>query len=94
MKRMLLALSLAFAGSAACYGDVKVLQGTVVSASPERGVLAVRDERAPHAVTEFRVAAAGAGAPGEVVRVAYRTEGDGPTVVRMMNITRTKNLAR
>jgi hypothetical protein len=85
--RVILGLAAAL-GLAGCYSDVKVVQGTVVTVAEDHATVTVRDERAPNATADYRLAARVTVAPGDVVRLAYRDRADGKAVVRLMNITR------
>ncbi|MBN1608235.1 MAG: hypothetical protein JW940_16505 [Polyangiaceae bacterium] len=77
-------------GCTACYGDLRVVQGTVVAVDDTTHTLAVRDERAPNAVLPFQLASPAAAEKGDVVRMAFRQQGESRSVVRLMNVTRSR----
>jgi hypothetical protein len=85
-----LALTLALGG---CYDDVKVVQGSVISTNPNAGTITVRDERPPNAELTYRNAGSKAALVGDVVRIAFREQGDGAVVVRLMNLRQRRALA-
>ncbi len=78
-----------------CGAAPQVVQGTVVSCSLESHTLVVRDERSPERKLTLSLAEADIGATpeaGDVVRVAY-VEKDGRAVaLRVMNLTKQKEL--
>lgn len=80
-----------------CGTPPHVVQGTVVSYSPETRVLVVRDEIPPRRELSLSVAQAAIGAAPEandVVRVAYREAEGGAVAVRVMNLTKQKKLQK
>jgi len=81
----------------ACGEAPRVIQGTVVSYSPESGALVVKDEIPPHVELSLSVAKAEIGAApdaGDIVRVAYREQGGAAVAVRVMNLTKQKELVK
>jgi hypothetical protein len=78
---------------AACYSDVKVVQGTVTEGNSSATTLTVRDERAPNASATYRLERPVTVATGDLVRLAYRESPDGRQVVRAMNLTRHRDKA-
>jgi hypothetical protein len=77
-------------GCTACYGDLRVVQGTVVTLDNATHTLTVRDERAPNAILSFQLAGSPSAEKGDVVRLAFRQHGDSRSVVRLMNVTRAR----
>lgn len=95
--RASLVLGLCAAALTACADAPLVLQGTVVTLDEGRRVIAVRDERPPHAVVQLAVDQAEVGArpqPGDLVRVAYRAQGDVKVARRLMNLSRQAELKK
>jgi hypothetical protein len=74
----------------ACYGDLVVVQGTVVRLDNTSHALTVRDERAPNAVLPYLFEKPPSVERGDVVRIAFRQEGGTRSVVRLMNVTRAR----
>jgi hypothetical protein len=79
---------LACVALAACYDDVKVVQGTVTAVDATGRALDLRDERPPHATATYGGVEPAGVASGDLVRVAFRDHPDGKQVVRLMNLTR------
>ena len=80
-----------------CGTPPQVVQGTVVSYSPETQVLVVRDEVPPHREISLSVAQAeigGAPEANDIVRVAYREAEGAAVAVRVMNLTKQKELQK
>ncbi|MBM3789969.1 MAG: hypothetical protein FJW35_06410 [Acidobacteria bacterium] len=80
-----------------CLTAPKVLQGTVVSYSEETRMLVVKDEEAPNEEVAISLAGAEIGAlpeTGDLVRVAYVEEGGRSRALRVMNLTRQKELQK
>jgi hypothetical protein len=76
-----------------CYGDLQVVQGSVVSADVAAGTITVKDERSPHAEVTYANAGRKPVVVGDVVRIAFRQRGEGPVVVRLMNLQQNRELA-
>jgi hypothetical protein len=75
----------------ACYGDLVVVQGTVTELDGTSRTLTVRDERTPNAVASYLFQKAPSVQRGDVVRIAFRREAGGArSVVRLMNVTRSR----
>jgi hypothetical protein len=92
---IVLALVTAISICAACGEAPKVVQGSVVSYDPASKVIVIRDECPPKAEITLAVGKADTGAepqPNDVVRAAYRAEGGTNSALRIMNITRQKEL--
>jgi len=77
-----------------CYDDVKVVQGTVTAVDTAAGTLTVRDERPPNAEVVFGNAGKEGAANGDLVRLAYRQSEQGARIMRLMNLSRDKELAK
>lgn len=77
-----------------CYDDVKVVQGTVIAVDSTAGTLTVRDERSPNAEVVFGNAGSQNAASGDLVRLAYRQSESGARIIRVMNLSRDKELAK
>ena len=83
-----------FLSCTGCFDGPKVLQGEVLSYSPQEQILVVRDEVSPNAEFRFSLAEAQIGAQpeaGDVVRLTYRETGDPFPAGRVMNISRQKD---
>lgn len=81
----------------ACGVPPKVVQGTVVSYSQATQVLVVKDEIAPNREISLSTVGAEIGAApdaNDVVRVAYREEGGTAVALRVMNLTKQKELQK
>lgn len=82
---------------AGCGTPPHVVQGTVVGYSPETHTLVVRDEIPPHREISLSIAHAEIGAAPEandLVRVAYREAEGAAVAVRVMNLTKQKELQK
>jgi hypothetical protein len=78
-----------------CSEAPEVIQGTVVSFDTAANALTIRDECPPHAEITLSVESAEIGAAPErddVVRAAFRIEGDHHKATRVMNLTRQKEI--
>jgi hypothetical protein len=78
-----------------CSEAPEVIQGTVVSFDSASNVLAIRDECPPHREIALSLEGAEIGAAPErddVVRAAFRSEGDRHQAIRVMNLTRQKEI--
>jgi len=78
-----------------CVTPLQVVQGTVVRCSLESQTLVVRDERAQEREVTLSLAGADIGATPEVddvVRVAYVEKDGGAVALRVMNLTKQKEL--
>ncbi len=78
-----------------CVTPPQVVQGTVVSCSLETQMLVVRDERSPDRELAISLAGADIGATpdvDDVVRVAYVEKEGEAVALRVMNLTKQKEL--
>jgi len=78
-----------------CTESPEVIQGTVVSFDSAANVLTVRDECPPHGEIALSIEGAEIGAAPErddVIRAAFRSEGDQQRAIRVMNLTRQKEI--
>lgn len=78
-----------------CGEAPQVVQGTVVAYDPSTSTLILRDECPPHGEITLSLEDAEIGAEPEsndVVRAAFRTEGDRHKALRVMNLTRQKEI--
>jgi len=81
--------------AAACVQPSQVVQGTVSNYQADAKTLVVKDEKPPHAELTLSLESAEIGAEpsaGDVVRVAYRDQQGKLTALRVMNLTRQKEL--
>jgi hypothetical protein len=95
--RLILVIVLGASVLSSCGVAPKVVQGHVVSYSLESNTLVVKDETAPNQEMTFSTLHAEMGAltePGDLVRVSYREEGEAAVVLRVMNLTKQKELQR
>ncbi|MBI5528378.1 MAG: hypothetical protein HY897_18765 [Deltaproteobacteria bacterium] len=97
MKMTVIAASLValMAFALGCGEGPRVVQGTVVSYDRASKDLVIKDECPPHAEIALTVEKAETGAenqPGDLVRAACRDEGGKKTALRIMNLTRQKEL--
>jgi len=82
--------------AAACVEPAQVVQGTVVSYQVDSKILVVKDERPPNEDLTLSLEKAEIGAEpsaGDVVRVAYRDRQGKLTALRVMNLTRQKEVS-
>jgi hypothetical protein len=84
--RALLAALVLACPLAGCYGDVKVVQGTVVAVDEAANTLTLKDERPPFAALVYGGGGKGAG-PGDTVRLAFRETDGRRTIVRLQNLS-------
>lgn len=78
-----------------CSEAPEVIQGTVLGFDSATNVLTVRDECPPHREIALSLESAEIGAAPErddVVRAAFRSEGGQHTAIRVMNLTRQKEI--
>ena len=79
-----------------CSAPLPVVQGKVVGVSQDGSTLTVQDERAPEAQPmEVSVKGAEIGAPpavGDEIRFVYRSEGGRNVALRVMNLTRQREM--
>lgn len=79
-----------------CFDRPLVMQGVVVRSDTASGTVVVKDERQPYPETVFSLDGCDIGAqpaPGDTVRVAYRTAERELRAIRLMNLTRQSELA-
>lgn len=82
--------------AAACVDPPQVVQGTVVKFEPASQTLVVKDEQQPEQELVFSLQGTEIGAePAEQdeVRIAYREKEGKLTAIRLMNLTRQKELS-
>ena len=93
LAALLAAAALAWTG---CSPPLPVVQGKVVGVSQDGATLTVQDERAPEAQSiEVGIKGAEIGAPpmvGDEVRLVYRSEGGRNVALRVMNLTRQREM--